>query len=197
MSGYSIDNLVPLSPVNLAEVSEVNIVRLTWDANTESDLRQYIIFRDGIQNGTSKTLNFIDSTIIPDSTYTYRISAEDIHGNLSPQSNPAVITYTVSTLNIKVIPEAIYKIISEQLNIKDTVKAYLHSSLSPYSELDSSVSVIDSVSFTCIFRFINASSGTYYILNKHRNTIETWSKSKSETFTSGTIMNYDFTIASS
>lgn len=197
MSGYSVDNLAPLPPVNLAGVLVLNKVQLTWNANPENDLRQYIIYRDGIQKGTSKTLAFIDSTIKPDSTYKYRISAEDIHGNISQQSDSVVITYIVSTINIKVIQEGYYNSVNDNLNIKDTVRAYLHNNSTPYNVIDSAVSVIDSVSFTGAFRFYDASYGIYYIVIKHRNSIETWSKSGGEIFTSGTIMNFDFTNASS
>ena len=197
LSGYSRDNLAPLPPVNLAASLVLNSANLTWNANTESDLRQYIIYRDGVQTGISTTLSFTDNTILPDSSYTYRIAAEDIHGNIGPQSNSALITYTVSTINIKVIPEGFYNSSTGMLNMSDTAKAYLHSSASPYFVIDSAVKIIDPVTFTGSFRFLNASSGTYYIVISHRNTIETWSKTGGEVFTSGTTMNYDFTSSSS
>ncbi|MBL8007390.1 MAG: right-handed parallel beta-helix repeat-containing protein, partial [Ignavibacteria bacterium] len=99
-----------------------------------------------------------------------------------------------SVVNIKLIQEGFYNA-NEELNISDTVKAYLHSNITPYNPIDSSVSVIDSVTFTGSFIFNNAVNGTYYIEVRHRNTIETWSKSGGETFISGTTMNYDFTDA--
>ena len=197
LTGYSVDNLAPLSPQNLAAALNVNVVHLTWNPNSETDIRHYIIYRDDIQIGTSHTLNYADSTILPDSTYTFRISAEDIHGNIGVKSDSAMITYIVSTVNIKVIPQGYYNSISRKLNMRDTAEAFLHTSSSPYDVIDSAVSVIDSVSFTGSFKFPNASSGIYYIVLKHRNTIETWSRSGGETFTSGTIMNYDFTNAPS
>ena len=82
------------------------------------------------------------------------------------------------------------------MNIQDTVKAYLHTNSSPFNTIDSAISAIDPVSFTGSFKFFNAPDGTYYIVIKHRNTIETWSKSGGEPFTEATIMNYDFTLAS-
>ena len=194
LSGYIRDNLAPLPPVNLAGVLNLNTAHLTWNANTESDLRQYLIYRDGVRTGTSTTLSFIDNTILPDSSYSYRIAAEDIHGNIGPQSNSAVITYTVSTVNIKVIPEGFYNSSSDILNMSDTVKAYLHGSASPYVEIDSAVSVIDPVTFSGSFKFLYAPTGNYYIVIKHRNTIETWSKTGGEVFTSGKTMNDDFTV---
>jgi len=86
--------------------------------------------------------------------------------------------------------------VGQKLNKKDTVKAYLRLNFSPYSILDSATATIDSVTFTGSFIF-NQPSGTYYFVVKHRNTIDTWSKSGGEVFTAGAIMNYDFTDLSS
>ncbi|HMQ70244.1 MAG TPA: hypothetical protein PKC58_14790, partial [Ignavibacteria bacterium] len=101
-----------------------------------------------------------------------------------------------STINIKVIPQGFYNTVSQTLNMRDTLRAYLHSNISPYNVLDSAISVIDSVSFTGAFTF-NQPSGTYYIVVKHRNSIETWSKAGGEPFIAASVMNYDFTDASS
>lgn len=193
ISGYSVDNLAPLTPQNLAAILNVSTARLNWIANPENDLRQYIIYRNKILSGTSNTLSYIDNTILPDSTYTYRIAAEDIHGNISGLSDSAVVTYTVSTIDIKIIPEGFYNASTNRLYIRDTVKAYLCSNTSPYYPVDSASAIIDSVTFQGVFRFYIAVSDTYYIEIKHRNTIETWSRSGGEQFSSGTMMNYDFT----
>ncbi len=193
INGYSVDNLAPLTPVNLSGNLIVNKIKLSWNANSESDLRRYIIFREGIQTGTSVTLNFTDSTIIADSTYKYSIAAEDIHGNISQLSNEIILTYTVSTIYIKVIPEGFYNSSSNKLIIRDTVKVFLKTNLFPFTLVDSAVSVIDTSTYTGEYRFFNAPDGEYYIVTKHRNTLETWSRTGGETFISGTVMNYDFT----
>ncbi|MBK8381399.1 MAG: hypothetical protein IPL16_05785 [Ignavibacteria bacterium] len=46
-----------------------------------------------------------------------------------------------------------------------------------------------------VFFFTNTASGTYYIQTKHRNSIETWSKSGGQPYTLGSVMSYDFTSA--
>ena len=97
-----------------------------------------------------------------------------------------------STLNIKVLQEGFYNPGTQLLNMKDTVRAYLHLNFSPYTVLDSAISTVDSITFTGSFQFTQP-NGTYYIVIRHRNTIETWSKSGGEAFTSGSTMNYDFT----
>jgi len=193
LSGYSIDNLAPLPPANLTAVQSGNNVDLNWNQNSENDLRQYIVFRNGIQIGTSTTLNFTDISANADSVYVYEISAEDIHGNISGLSNPASVTIIYTTVNIKVIPQGFYNTGTEKLNMRDTVKAYIHSNTSPYYVIDSAVSVIDSITFSGTFRFLNAASGTYYVKTKHRNSIETWSKTGGEFIISGSTSSYDFT----
>ncbi|HMS33345.1 MAG TPA: right-handed parallel beta-helix repeat-containing protein, partial [Ignavibacteria bacterium] len=101
-----------------------------------------------------------------------------------------------SVITIKVIPEGFYNTVTQRLNMRDTVKAYLHSTTSPYPLLDSSTAIIDSVSFAGIFTFTQP-TGTYYIVVKHRNSLETWSKAGGEPFVASTMMTYDFTDLSS
>lgn len=95
-------------------------------------------------------------------------------------------------VNIKVIPQGFYNLSTLRLNMRDTVTAYLRSSVSPYAKVDSADAVIDSVNFTGSFNFIHAPSGSYYIEVTHRNSIETWSKTTININT-GSVTNYDFT----
>ena len=101
------------------------------------------------------------------------------------------------TSSIKVIPQGLYNSTSNRLNRKDTVRAYLRNISSPYGIIDSAKSIIDSVTFTGNFIFTNAPSGNYYVQTKHRNSLETWSKSGGEAYNLGSAFSYDFTTASS
>jgi len=101
------------------------------------------------------------------------------------------------TLNIILAEEGFYDFSLNRLNIRDTVKAYLHSTVSPYTKIDSAKSVIDSIGFTGVFKFYNAPSGNYYIEVNHRNSIETWSRAGGENLISGNMHEYDFTAAQS
>ncbi|MEP7145766.1 MAG: glycoside hydrolase family 9 protein [bacterium] len=98
---------------------------------------------------------------------------------------------------IKLVIQGFYNYDLNKMNMKDTVRAYLRNNFPPYSIVDSSKAFIDSVSFTGYFSFTNTPSGTYYISVKHRNSIETWSKSGGTPFISGTLFNFDFTSDSS
>jgi hypothetical protein len=97
------------------------------------------------------------------------------------------------TLNLSVAMEGFYHASSNTLNMKDTVSAYLRNVNSPYAMIDSSKADLDSVSLRGVFKFYNLASGTYYIEVKHRNSIETWSRSGSEPMVFGGISNYIFT----
>jgi hypothetical protein len=101
----------------------------------------------------------------------------------------------LTNLGIQNIPEGFYDLGLNRLNMKDTFKVYLRNVSSPYTIVDSAKAVIDSITFSGNFLFPNVSSGTYFIALKHRNSIETWSKSGGESIIKGSTINYDFTNA--
>lgn len=101
------------------------------------------------------------------------------------------------TRNIKLAVEGFYNSSLNQLNINDTVTVYLRNAASPYSIVDSAISVIDSLTFTGQFNFKNINDGTYYMVIKHRNSIETWSKNGGELLIKGSTANYSFVDSSS
>lgn len=100
-------------------------------------------------------------------------------------------------LNLKLAIEGFYNSSSNSLNIRDTVTAYLRSINSPYNIVDSSEALVDSVSLNGEFHFYNSFTGTYYITVKHRNSLETWSKSGGQSLINGYTQNYDMTDLSS
>ncbi len=114
------------------------------------------------------------------------------------QFNP--INYTIpSTSNyyITVFPEGFYNTATGQLYNPDSIRVYLRNTTAPYSVIDSSIAVVDKVTFTGKFVFKYAVDGTYYIQTKHRNSLETWSKSGGEVFDAENDNYYDFTTAAS
>jgi endoglucanase len=98
---------------------------------------------------------------------------------------------------IKAVIQGFYNPALNKMNRKDTVKAYLRNISSPYNIVDSSKANIDSVTFSGSFLFANASSGTYYIVVNHRNTLETWSKAGGEVYTAGSSLSFNFNLDSS
>lgn len=101
-----------------------------------------------------------------------------------------------TTLNITAIPEGFYNTSTGRLNITDTMTVLLRNNFFPYLIRDSSRAVIDSVSATGSFNFYNLPSGTYYIVLKGRNTVETWSKSGGVAITAGATVSYNFNTPS-
>ncbi len=78
--------------------------------------------------------------------------------------------------------------------IDDTVRIYLRNSTNPFAKVDSAKAKINSSGIGS-FVFNNASNGVnYYLQIKHRNALETWSKTPQQF--SSNHMVYDFTTAS-
>ena len=101
-----------------------------------------------------------------------------------------------TNLQITCIPQGFYDNSLQRLNMKDTANAYLANVFAPYSIVDSAKSVIDSVTFTGNFLFKEAPTGNFFILLKHRNSIETWSKLGGESIVKGISYIYNFTTDS-
>lgn len=113
-----------------------------------------------------------------------------------PQDEFTYRTYKdegVLIFNAKIIMEGLYDTLINKLTMNDTVKAYVRSISAPFNIIDSASSNIDSVNFNGNFRFFNVPAGTYYICLRHRNSLETWSKTGGEVFAPGGVYSYDFT----
>jgi hypothetical protein len=101
------------------------------------------------------------------------------------------------TVGVRVLMEGMYNNLFNLLNRKDSVRVYLAEINAPYNKVDSAVRDVDSVSFTGEFYFMSAPSGTYYLVVKHFNCLETWSKAGGIAVTQGGIFSYDFTTSAS
>ncbi len=101
--------------------------------------------------------------------------------------------------NIQAVLEGLYDVGTNTLNMTDNFKVYLRNTFYPYTVIDSSVSTIPTQPFvfTGLFGFPNAPNGNYYLVVKHRNGIETWSKAGGVQLTKGVVANYNFTTSSS
>ena len=94
-------------------------------------------------------------------------------------------------VNVKIIPQGFYNV-ADFLNTADTISVYLAQAASPYNILDSSIVLLDSLTFTASAKFNSAVTGSYYLVVKHRNSVETWSAS-AISFVKGSTIAYDFT----
>lgn len=80
--------------------------------------------------------------------------------------------------------------------VSDTVKVELRSSVTPFNTIDASKAVLTSGTGFGSFEFSSAPSGSYYIVVKHRNSLETWSASP-VSMSAGGSYNYNFTTSAS
>jgi len=104
--------------------------------------------------------------------------------------------YVLKTyFNITLAVEGLYNSVTNRLNMRDTVTAYLRETFSPFNIIDSARAVIDSVSLTGNFKFNKSYAGNYYIALKHRNSLQTWSKAGGENYNPMAIMKYNFSDA--
>ncbi|MBK8552920.1 MAG: hypothetical protein IPL53_18415 [Ignavibacteria bacterium] len=87
------------------------------------------------------------------------------------------------------------------IGFQDTVKVYLRSAAPPYNLVDSSKGVNEYSSFLefmYVYSYFNnvTASGSYYVVLKHRNSIETWSRQPKQLF-NAVIPSYAFNDSAS
>lgn len=100
---------------------------------------------------------------------------------------------TAISVNLNVGIEGFWNGVSQ---VADTVTAELRSSVSPYGAVDVAKTVLTPGIGYGTFVFSSASAGSYYIVVKHRNSLETWSAAP-VSMTIGGNYNYDFTSSDS
>ncbi len=96
------------------------------------------------------------------------------------------------TLNLMMFIEGFYNS-TTNTQVTDTIKVNLRDSGTPFGVVDSAKAIL-ATNGTSELIFSNATSGTYFIIIKHRNTVETWSKN-AVAFTTGSLSSYNFTTS--
>jgi chitodextrinase len=93
---YQTDTEKPSPPASLtATPVSYNRVDLAWGASSDNvGVTGYTIYRGGQQIGTvgGTTLAYQDTTVLPNTAYTYTVTAKDAAGNESLPSNQAAAT---------------------------------------------------------------------------------------------------------
>jgi len=151
---------------------------------------------DGINpviNVLLQDTNFFISTFGADENNELYVCRHDAsQGRIYRFVNTAMIT-----LDLKATIQGFYDPGTNKMSIRDTVKVFLRSSTVPYSLVDSGKAVIDSLTFKGLAFFNNAITGKYYIILKHRNALETWSRNGGDSLKRGEVTSYDFSNDSS
>lgn len=149
---------------------------------------------DSLLHDTIKSVNNLQK----DSRYFWRVRSVDSVGRVAGSPTWSFQTQYSVKVDLKLIIEGLYYPLFGVMSRRDTIKAYLRNTTSPYSLIDSCTSTIDSVSFTFNAKFNNAVSGRYYIVINHFQSLETWSKSGGDSLTaSSETPIYDFTNSAS
>jgi len=98
VSATPTDLTAPAVPTGLAATGGDEQVTLTWTANTEPDLATYRVLRDDIEIATvTGATSYLDTAVVDDTTYAYRLVAVDTHGNRSAPTAPVTATPTDRT----------------------------------------------------------------------------------------------------
>jgi hypothetical protein len=196
-------------PLSLSLVWHASAYATTYHVqlSTNSGFTSFIV-NDSTITDTVRAVSGLSQT----TTYYWRVSAKNIGGTSGYSPVWSFTTMSlVPNLTLKVYLEGFYSPepmdiktkgnVTKGLNdeplaqVEDTVRILLADSLQNYAFVDS-VKVYLPTSGTITTPFTGITTGKYYIVVKHRNHLETWSKYAVD-FTGGGTTTYDFTIAAS
>jgi hypothetical protein len=194
----------PLS-LNLVWHPSAGATSYRLQLSTDAGFGSFII-NDSTVTDTIKAVSGLSQQTI----YYWRVNAKNIGGTSSFSAAWNFTTQSlIPSLDLKVYLEGFYSPEPGDNNGKntkggkdaplaqvvDTVMIYLADSLQGYAFKDS-VKVVLSSAGTVTTPFTNATTGKYYIVIRHRNHLETWSK-YGVNFTGGSTTSYDFTTGAS
>ncbi|HBX23987.1 MAG TPA: fibronectin type III domain-containing protein [Desulfotomaculum sp.] len=87
------DTTPPAEPTGLsATATSQDTVDLSWNSNTEPDLANYNVYRDGVKIKGTAINSCTDNNLEPETSYTYTVTAVDSSANESDHSNPVNVT---------------------------------------------------------------------------------------------------------
>jgi chitodextrinase len=97
------DTVAPTVPGQpAASAITASSLTLSWSAASDNyAVTQYVIFRNGVQVGTSSGTSYSDSGLTPSTTYSYAVKASDAAGNVSALS--AATAATTSAGNVATV----------------------------------------------------------------------------------------------
>jgi hypothetical protein len=146
-------------------------------------------------------------TISPTTTTTYTVTGTNTaNGCTNTATRVITVNNCSSTLNLKCFiqgymnttttmrPCLFNQGVSTSSTITDTINVQLRNSTSPYT-IVSSIKAILNTNGTAVCTFNPITTGSYYLVVNHRNSIQTWSLNPVSMTLGGTI-SYDFTTAS-
>lgn len=110
-----------------------------------------------------------------------------------------VYSYLSPSKNIEINLTALLQGFYDQITntqVSDTIKVLLRTTSAPFAIADSAKAVLSPGGKASV-KFKNAPSGNYYLVIRHRNSIETWSRNNGEILAKGSLYSYSFTNSAS
>ncbi|MDQ3022492.1 MAG: hypothetical protein M3R36_18280 [Bacteroidota bacterium] len=151
-------------PVDWATGTLIAKMRLTTSASTLNSYLSALQWRNPpIVTFATKILAYVGSTLT------------DITNPANHQDHGGIYTGSIS-VTVNVLFEGLYNPQTFMLNRKDSLTIYLRDAAAPYTLRDSSKRAIDSANRFATFHFYNATTGSYYMVLKHFNSLETWTR---------------------
>ena len=101
------ETTAPTNPAHLRPSrTSATTVTSNWTASTDDRVASYATSRDGapLASAPGNATSFTDTTVVPARTYRYSVSASDLAGNRSPDSNVATVTTPSAPLTYTFTP---------------------------------------------------------------------------------------------
>jgi len=152
-----------------------------------------IIRNDSVFLDTFKTVTGLNHL----TKYYWKVRAMNTSGPTAYSTVWNFTTRDIIKLRLSVLMEGMYSQIFNLMTRRDTIKVLLRNNFPPYTIRDSARAPIDSIVFNGLFKFPIPPAGTYYIVAKHFNCIETWSKANGQLLNTTDTNTYNFTTAAS
>lgn len=169
-----------------------------------SDIGLNEIYNNGNSGSVFDLYNNTPDSIKAENNYWGTGNADSVESHIFHKADSSTLGFVdylplrSININLKILFEGMYDQSPDLLARTDSITVYLRQTFAPYSVIDSARNSIDSASFNGTFLFTSAPSSAYYIVARHFNCIETWSKSGGENlFSNGVSSAYDFTNAQS
>jgi len=104
---FSSDSVIPSTPLNVISTPAMASIGLVWDASTDNiGVTGYKIFRNSVQIATVTNTHYTDTSLSPNTAYTYEIAAYDAAANTSLHSG-IVNTSTLPDTEAPSVPQSL------------------------------------------------------------------------------------------
>jgi hypothetical protein len=188
--------------ITIQSTAKPNLGDLTSADTTDIGLNQ--IYNNGNSGKTFDLFNNTVGSIFAENNYWGTGITDSVEAHIFHNTDSTTLGFVdylplrSIILNLNVGMEGLVRS-TGRMGRKDTVTVYLRDTAAPYVILDSAKGPVDTVNYFGQFAFTNAPSNYYYIVVKHFNSIETWSRIGGESFVSNSaVVNpYSFITAAS